>query len=79
MLGITKNNPKTNFDSFRFMIIVGCEFSIRRNKTPKIGRFSFLFRTPSPPPVLSVADDPLRVRLFPDESDEDLNRNSAYR
>lgn len=33
--------------------------------------FNLLFRTP-PPPVQAIPIDPLRVRLFPDESDEEI-------
>ena len=55
----------------RCTIIVECKFASNHLR-PKL---SFDFRTPPPPPV-SV--DPLRVRLFPQDSDEEYNEDHVY-
>lgn len=35
-------------------------------------------RTPPPPPTQSAPVDPLRVRLFPDESDEETRQQPIH-
>ena len=62
-----------NFDFIRFMIIVDCKYN---NVDFHIdSNILLLLRTPSPP---SIIDDPLRVRLFPSDSDDEINDNHIY-
>jgi len=52
------------------MIILECSSIDKTNFNWKKKTNSILFRTPPPPPIVG---DPLRVRLFPSDSDEEIS------
>ena len=61
-----------NFEFIQFLILLDCNYS---NFFSKYLIVFFVFRTPPPP---AIAGDPLRVRLFPSDSDEELPDDQPY-
>ena len=59
-----------NFDFIRFTISLDCKLDPWSNDE----MHCWCYRTPPPP----VVGDPLRVRLFPGDSDEDINDDHMY-